>query len=58
MTHFCHECKHEWFNNFARERCPMCGSHNVAHHFDEDECDDRDDPIIDYDFEEEEEDDE
>ena len=44
MEHFCHDCKHVWFNNVAREWCPLCCSHNVAHHFDEDPDDDRDVP--------------
>jgi hypothetical protein len=36
MEHFCHECKHVWFNNEPRPMCPLCCSHNVAHTFDED----------------------
>lgn len=35
MTHFCFDCKHEWFNNQTSAICPKCLSKRVTHDFDE-----------------------
>ena len=53
LEHRCLKCQHEWFDNNVSKTCPMCGSHSTQTLFDED-CDDQNDPIIDFDFEEDE----
>ena len=35
MTHWCHDCTTEWFDNYPRGLCPNCESNNVSHSFDE-----------------------
>lgn len=35
ITHACHDCGKQWFDNKPRGVCPQCGSTKVAHSFDE-----------------------
>ena len=44
MEHYCYDCNHTVFNNQRyMAYCPKCKSDNVTSHWDDADCQDRDD---------------